>query len=134
LDTYYLSIKEEGLLKMRFLDKVVTGAASGLVEAAALEFAKEGAKVVLADLSDKGKELSDDLNVKGFDTIFVKVDVSNEEDIKSDDVKESLAGLHPINRLGKPIEVAKAVLFLASDDASFISGASLVVDGGYTAV
>ncbi|MGO4346136.1 SDR family NAD(P)-dependent oxidoreductase [Paenibacillus sp. MCAF9] len=34
---------------------------------------------------------------------------------------------------GKPEEVAKAVLFLASDDASFITGTSLMVDGGYTA-
>jgi NAD(P)-dependent dehydrogenase (short-subunit alcohol dehydrogenase family) len=36
-------------------------------------------------------------------------------------------------RLGKPEEVAKAVKFLASDDASFVTGASLLVDGGYTA-
>ncbi|MFA3919928.1 SDR family NAD(P)-dependent oxidoreductase [Ruegeria hyattellae] len=39
----------------------------------------------------------------------------------------------PMARLGKPIEIARPVLFLASDDASFITGAELVVDGGYTA-
>jgi dihydroanticapsin dehydrogenase len=39
---------------------------------------------------------------------------------------------HPIGRLGRPAEVAKTVLFLASDDASFITGAALSVDGGYT--
>ncbi|WP_217997855.1 SDR family NAD(P)-dependent oxidoreductase [Alicyclobacillus acidiphilus] len=39
----------------------------------------------------------------------------------------------PMGRLGKPEEVAKGVLFLASDDASYITGAELVIDGGYTA-
>lgn len=40
---------------------------------------------------------------------------------------------HPIGRFGTPEEVANAILFLASDEASFITGASLAVDGGYAA-
>lgn len=46
--------------------------------------------------------------------------------------KEELIAEHPIGRLGKPEEVASCVLFLCSEKASFISGAVLAVDGGYT--
>jgi NAD(P)-dependent dehydrogenase (short-subunit alcohol dehydrogenase family) len=41
--------------------------------------------------------------------------------------------MHPMGRIGEPAEVASAILFLASDDASFITGAVLPVDGGYLA-
>ena len=246
----------------RFRNKtvIVTGGASGIGEAAVRLFASEGGKVVISDMSDKGKELSDSLNNEGFETTFIKTDVTNEEDVKDlvsstvekygsldvlfanagiggmslvhetdfsawkkiidvnlhgvflcnkyaiaqmlkqetggaivnndsihgvvgkagvgaysaakggvklltqsataeyaskgirinnvnpgyidtplladlpEEMRQELIRLHPIGRLGKPEEVAKTVAFLASDDASFITGASLLVDGGYTSV
>lgn len=42
------------------------------------------------------------------------------------------ATLHPLGRMGRPEEIANAVLFLASEQASFITGHCMVVDGGYT--
>lgn len=47
-----------------------------------------------------------------------------------DQIKTNLASKVPLGRMGMPDEVAKAVLFLASDDSSFITGIELFVDGG----
>ncbi|MFQ7472711.1 MAG: SDR family NAD(P)-dependent oxidoreductase, partial [Anaerovoracaceae bacterium] len=46
--------------------------------------------------------------------------------------KESIER-HPIGRMGTPEEIAKAYLYLACDDSSFVTGTTLIVDGGYTA-
>ena len=50
--------------------------------------------------------------------------------------EEQVAGLralHPLDRLADPAEIARATLFLASEDASFVTGSELAVDGGFTA-
>ncbi len=49
-------------------------------------------------------------------------------------VNAALAGRHPLGRLGSAGEIASTALFLVSDGAAFVSGADLLVDGGYTAV
>ena len=47
--------------------------------------------------------------------------------------RDDKIALTPLRRIGKPIEVAYGVLFLASDEASFVTGAELVIDGGFIA-
>lgn len=47
------------------------------------------------------------------------------------DVYDQLVGLHPLGRLGRPEEIAEAVVWLCSDGASFVTGFPLAVDGGY---
>ncbi len=49
-----------------------------------------------------------------------------------EDYRKEMSEYHPIGRLGRPREVARTVLFLSSDESSFVTGAALSVDGGYT--
>jgi 3(or 17)beta-hydroxysteroid dehydrogenase len=51
----------------------------------------------------------------------------------TDKARQATLALHPIGRLGTADDIAKGIVFLASDDASFMTGAGLVVDGGWTA-
>jgi NAD(P)-dependent dehydrogenase (short-subunit alcohol dehydrogenase family) len=50
-----------------------------------------------------------------------------------DDTSNMLVGLHPMGRLGEPQEVADLVVWLCSDQASFVTGSAYLVDGGYVA-
>jgi NAD(P)-dependent dehydrogenase (short-subunit alcohol dehydrogenase family) len=47
--------------------------------------------------------------------------------------KNDLSTLHPIGRMGRVDEVAEAVLWLCSGKASFVTGHSMIIDGGFTA-
>ena len=54
------------------------------------------------------------------------------QDIFTEDVLERVRRAYPLRRMGTAQEVANAVVFLASDAASFITGQTLSVSGGYT--
>ena len=87
----------------------------GLTKTAALEYSAQGIRinavnpaVIDTEMVDR---LADGLNMK----------------------KDELTAFHPIGRLGRVEEVAEAVLWLCCDKASFVTGHSMIVDGGFTA-
>lgn len=50
-----------------------------------------------------------------------------------DEVRRQVAALHPLNKIANPADIASGVVFLASDEARFVTGAELAIDGGWTA-
>jgi NAD(P)-dependent dehydrogenase (short-subunit alcohol dehydrogenase family) len=90
-------------------------AVQGLTKAAALQYAKSGIRI----------------NAVGPGAIAT--DMFETATGGQDEAKAYMAGLHPIGRIGQPAEVANAVLWLSSDAASFVTGETLMVDGGFVA-
>ncbi len=87
----------------------------GLTKSAALEHAKSG------------------IRINAVCPAAIETDMVDRFVGKEGEHRQQLAGMHPIGRMGKPEEIASAVLYLCSDGASFITGQSLTVDGGFTA-
>ncbi|MFF9438779.1 SDR family oxidoreductase [Streptomyces sp. NPDC014735] len=52
--------------------------------------------------------------------------------LTSDEAVAQISAMHPVKRIARPEEIAPFVAFLPSDDASFITGAALAIDGGFT--
>lgn len=88
------------------------GAVRLLTKTAAIEYAKQGIRI-------------NSVHPGGVDTVML--DVLNPEG------KQGAIQAHPLGRLATPLDIAYGVLYLASDEAAFVTGAELVIDGGYTA-
>jgi NAD(P)-dependent dehydrogenase (short-subunit alcohol dehydrogenase family) len=58
--------------------------------------------------------------------------MGEESDLGVDKFREHLDSLHPLGHVGEPDDIAYGILFLASDEAKFVTGSELVIDGGYT--
>ncbi len=56
-----------------------------------------------------------------------------ERNLTIEEYEEDMAADHPIGHIGRPDDIANAYLYLASDEAKFVTGTTLMVDGGYTA-
>jgi NAD(P)-dependent dehydrogenase (short-subunit alcohol dehydrogenase family) len=56
----------------------------------------------------------------------------HEQGLSESEGKKQLAAKHPLGHVGEPIDIAYGVLYLASDEAKFVTGSELVIDGGYT--
>lgn len=84
----------------------------GLTKSASLEYAKSGIRInaVAPGAIDTG--------------MFERIVGNNKQ------VRESFSAMHPIGRIGKPEEVANTVAWLLSDKASFVTGHTLLIDGG----
>jgi 3-oxoacyl-[acyl-carrier protein] reductase len=95
--------------------------------------AKAGVIVVCKNLSRHLAPHNIRINAVAPGNIFVKEGTWDKK-IKEDPggVKQYIETEVPMKRLGKPEEIADAVVFLASERASFITGACLIVDGGQT--
>lgn len=88
----------------------------GLTKAAALEYSGQG------------------IRINAVCPAFIETPMLERAGITSDkETKEQTISLHPIGRLGLAEEVAEAIIWIASDKASFVCGHSLMVDGGYIA-
>jgi NAD(P)-dependent dehydrogenase (short-subunit alcohol dehydrogenase family) len=88
------------------------GAVRLLTKTAAIEYAKDQIRI-------------NSVHPGGVDTEMLNV--------LNPEARQSALQAHPLGRLATPQDIAYAVLYLASDEASFVTGAELVIDGGYTA-
>lgn len=86
----------------------------GLTRATALEVAGRGVRI-------------NAITTGGVDTPLARGSMAT-----TDEAMARIAAMHPVNRIAQPEEIAPFVAFLLSDEASFITGAALAIDGGFT--
>ncbi|MFI4998347.1 MAG: glucose 1-dehydrogenase [Reyranellales bacterium] len=108
------------------LYSLTKGGVTLFTKSTALEFGRKGYKIRVNSIhpgvidTDMGQQ-----------TFAMRAKALGTNDTEA--TRKASTGMHPIGRLGVADDIAKGIVFLASDDAAFMTGAGLVVDGGYTA-
>jgi len=108
------------------LYSLTKGGVTLFTKSTALEFGRKGYKIRVNSIhpgvidTDMGQQ-----------TFVTRAGAQGTNDTEA--ARKISIGMHPIGRLGVAEDIAKGIVFLASDDAAFMTGSGLVVDGGYTA-
>jgi NAD(P)-dependent dehydrogenase (short-subunit alcohol dehydrogenase family) len=108
----------------------------GLGTAAAYCASKGGVRLLTKSVAIECGEAGYGIRVNSIHPGYIRTKMFEADIASFGSVEAKLAAvgkLHPIGRIGLPEEVAEGILFLASDASSFITGAELPIDGGYTA-
>jgi NAD(P)-dependent dehydrogenase (short-subunit alcohol dehydrogenase family) len=138
------AMQPEGTVRHQFGSIIMISSILGLVGGArsAAYSASKGAvrllsKSVALECATRGQRVRVNSIHPGYiDTPMVEAALSRYAEMDGTDVptlKSQITSLHPIGRLGAPEDIAAGIVFLASDESSFMTGAELVIDGGYTA-
>lgn len=108
------------------LYSLTKGGVTLFTKSTALEFGRKGYRIRVNSIhpgvidTDMGQQ-----------TFAMRAQAAGTNDTEA--TRKTSLGMHPIGRLGLAEDIAKGIVFLSSDDAGFMTGAGLVVDGGYTA-
>jgi 3(or 17)beta-hydroxysteroid dehydrogenase len=108
------------------LYSMTKGGVTLFTKSAALEFARKGYRVRVNSIHPGVIETD-----MGDQVFNARAGHRGSNDVAA--ARQAALAAHPIGRLGAPLDIAKGIVFLASDDAGFMTGAGLVVDGGLTA-
>jgi 3(or 17)beta-hydroxysteroid dehydrogenase len=108
------------------LYSMTKGGVTTFTKAAALSFGRKGDRIRVNSIHPGVIETD-----MGFQTFTARANQAGSSDAET--ARQQAMSMHPIGRLGVADDIALGVVFLASDDAGFMTGSGLVVDGGYTA-
>ncbi len=108
------------------LYSMTKGGVTLFTKSAALEFARKGYRIRVNSIHPGLIETD-----MGQQTFVARARHRGTNDVE--EARRAALERHPIGRLGQPEDIAKGIVFLASDDAGFMTGSALVVDGGSTA-